>query len=114
VGTFFPALTLDEYAVLPDRFRALVHVPGLTELETALAWFRTTVAEEAKLAWLTVSGILWECGHELQPVDSLEELASWRRRIRTGRALGLSGRLPEAGDRRGRSEHRPEDAVRRQ
>lgn len=95
MATVFPALTLDEFAVLPDRFRALVHSPSMAEVELAIAWFRAAVGQEARLAGLAAAGIVWEYGHDLHPVESPEELASWRRRIGTGRLLGLSGRLPE-------------------
>ncbi len=93
---FFPRVVVDEFAVLPDRFRALLHPPNRAELELALAWFRTTIAQEARLASLSRSGVIWEVGHEIMAVETAEELVTWRRRIRTGRALGLSGKLPEA------------------
>lgn len=91
----FPELSLDEFAVLPDRFRALVHAPVVAQVELALAWFRAALAHEARLAELSASGVLWEMGAELIAVESLDEWITWRRRIRAGRALGLSGRLPD-------------------
>lgn len=90
----FPDLIIDEFAILPDRFRAIVHAPTVAQIELALAWFRAAIAQESRLARLSASGVVWETGPELEPVDTVEELQSWRRRIRTGRSLGLSGRLP--------------------
>ena len=52
LGTVFPEVALDEYAVLPDRFRALLHAPVVAQVELALAWFRAAVAQEARLAEL--------------------------------------------------------------
>ena len=95
LNAFFPKVVVDEFAVLPDRFRALVHTPNLAELELALAWFRTTIVQEARLAALTRSPVIWESGHELLAVETAEELLTWRRRIRAGRSLGLSGKLPD-------------------
>ncbi len=91
----FPDLIVDEFAVLPDRFRALVHTSSLRRLERAVLWFKATIGREARVAAVSGRSHLWETGAELQPVAAAEELASWRRRIRTGRALGLSGRLPD-------------------
>lgn len=91
----FDELTVDEFAILPDRFRAVVHSPGLAQIELALAWFRAAVAQEARLAGLAANGAVWETGSDLIPIESAEELVSWRRRIRTGQALGLSGRVPD-------------------
>ena len=95
LGTFFPKVTVDEFAILPDRFRVLLHTPNVAELELSLAWFRTTIAQEARLAALSRSGVIWEVGHEILAVETAEELVTWRRRIRTGRALGLSGKVPD-------------------
>jgi len=91
----FPDLVIDEFAILPDRFRALVHAPGARRLERAVLWFKAAVSRQARIASLSHRSHLWETGAELQPVAEASELASWRRRIRTGRALGLSGRLPD-------------------
>lgn len=90
----FPDLVIDEFAILPDRFRALVHTPRLRRLERAVLWFKAAVSREARVTALSFRSHLWETGAELQPVAAAEELVSWRRRIRTGRALGLSGSLP--------------------
>lgn len=95
LNSHFPKVAVDEFAVLPDRFRALVHAPSLAELDRAVAWFRTATIQEARLASLTRSSVVWETGQELMAVETAEELVSWRRRIRAGRALGLSGALPE-------------------
>ena len=94
-GTF-EDLVVDEFAILPDRFRAVVHAGTVAQLELALAWFRAALAQEARLACLSTTGVVWESGSDLVPIETPEELLSWRRRIRTGRALGLSGRLPAA------------------
>ena len=90
----FPDLIIDEFAILPDRFRALVHTAHHRRLERAVLWFKASVSREARTTALSIRSHLWETGAELQPVAAAEELASWRRRIRTGRALGLSGQLP--------------------
>ncbi|MSR01583.1 MAG: hypothetical protein EXR94_02415 [Gemmatimonadetes bacterium] len=95
IPTRFPELIVDEFAILPDRFRALVHISSLRRLERAVLWFKATIGREARVTALPCPNHLWETGAELQPVAAAEELASWRRRIRTGRALGLSGRLPD-------------------
>lgn len=95
LASVFPEVSLDEFAVLPDRFRALVHARVVAQVELALSWFRAALAHEARLARLSDSGLLWEVGAEIGPIESLEEWLSWRRRIRAGRALGLSGRLPQ-------------------
>ena len=92
-GTF-DDLVIDEFAVLPDRFRAVVHAGTVAQLELALAWFRAALAQEARLAGLSTTGAVWETGSDLTPIETPEELLSWRRRIRTGRSLGLSGRMP--------------------
>ncbi len=94
----FPDLILDEFAILPDRFRALAHAADRHRLERAVTWFKAAVSREARVTALSARSHLWEIGVELHGVVAAEELASWRRRIRTGRALGLSGRLP--GDER--------------
>ena len=90
----FPDLIIDEFAILPDRFRALVHTTHHRRLERAVLWFKASVSREARTTALSIRCHLWETGAELLPVAAAEELASWRRRIRTGRALGLSGQLP--------------------
>ena len=94
LNTRFPPLTLDEFALLPDRFRALLHTEADKPLIRAVQWFKAAVDREARRRGLSQRGVIWETGFERFAVDSIEELASWRRRIRTGRALGLSGRLP--------------------
>lgn len=118
MASTFPEIALDEYAILPDRFRALVHAAVAAQIELALAWFRAAVAHEARLARLSTSGVLWEMGADLAAVENLDEWISWRRRIRAGRALGLSGRLPEPGagyavlSGNGTSRLRPSRAIR--
>lgn len=94
LASAFRELTIDEFAILPDRFRAVVHCRSPADLELGLAWFRAAVAQEARLARLSLSGVVWESGGDVIAVESADELMSWRRRIRAGRALGLSGSLP--------------------
>ncbi len=94
LATAFRELTIDEFAILPDRFRAVVHCRSPAHLELGLAWFRAAVAQEARLAKLSKSGIVWETGSDVTAIESADELMSWRRRVRAGRALGLSGSLP--------------------
>jgi hypothetical protein len=97
VAQVFADIIVDEFAILPDRFRAIVHAPSIAQLELAMAWFRAAVAQEARLANLSGTGIVWETGSDLVAIECAEELVGWRRRIRTGRALGLSGRMPGDG-----------------
>lgn len=94
LASAFRELTIDEFAILPDRFRAVVHCLSPADLELSLAWFRAAVAQEARLAGLSQSGVVWESGGDIIALESADELMSWRRRIRAGRALGLSGSLP--------------------
>lgn len=96
INLLFPNIAVDEHALLPDRFRALVHAPSLTELELGLAWYRSVTAAEARQARLTRSSVIWEFGHDRMAVETAEELVTWRRRLRTGRAMGLSGGIPES------------------
>lgn len=95
MATTFIDMTVDEFAILPDRFRAIVHAETVAQLELGLAWFRAALAQEARLANLSSTGAVWETGSDMVPIESIDELTSWRRRIRTGRSLGLSGRLPD-------------------
>ncbi|MEZ4455424.1 MAG: hypothetical protein R2882_02565 [Gemmatimonadales bacterium] len=97
LAAVFPELAVDEYAILPDRFRALVQSPVAAQIELAVAWFRAALAQESRLAGLSGTGVVWEVGVELLLLESVEEWIGWRRRIRTGRSLGLSGPPPAVG-----------------
>ncbi|MGE3618795.1 MAG: hypothetical protein AB7L66_23210 [Gemmatimonadales bacterium] len=94
LAAVFPEVVVDEYAILPDRFRALVQSPVAAQIELAVAWFRAALAQESRLAGLSGTGIVWEVGVELLLLESVDEWIGWRRRIRTGRSLGLSGAPP--------------------
>ena len=45
---FFAGLTLDEFALLPDRFRALLHADQERTLGSGIRWFKAAVACEAR------------------------------------------------------------------
>jgi hypothetical protein len=93
----FPTVLRDEFVVLPDRVRILVHVPPSPERLTVgrlVTWLKARVARAARRSGLSATQ-LWEEGYEGQVLLGPEELAICRRRIRAG----LAG-LGEAAERR--------------
>lgn len=93
----YPTLVLDEFALLPDRFRALIHAEQERLIGVAVAGFKRRLTGAARERGLLRTSWLWEAGYQRLPVESVEELASWRRRIAAGRSLGLSGNLSVKG-----------------
>ena len=87
-----PTVTLDELGVLPDRLRALIHVPWdrpAGALGRIVARFKRSLTRSARQAGLLGrNSCLWEVGFEGSLVKGPDELAFWRRRIRVARANG--------------------------
>lgn len=93
LGRRYRGIALGEYAVLPDRLRALLHVAGgRPRLERAVASFTARVARTAGAE----AGRLWEPGLEASLLLGPEELERWRRLIRAA-AAGIfpGGRMPD-------------------
>lgn len=83
----FPELTADSFAILPDRVRLLLHVPPGRKthlLARAMGWLKARVGREARHRGLSGGRPLWEAGFEAYPVQGVDELAFWRRRIEAG------------------------------
>lgn len=82
----FPEVLRDEFVVLPDRVRILVHVPPSSarlSVGRLVAWLKARVGRRARAAGLAAAA-LWETGYEGQVLLGPEELAICRRRIRAG------------------------------
>jgi hypothetical protein len=92
----FAGVIPDEFVVLPDRVRAIVHVgraPRPESVARVVAWIKARANRLAREAGLGGGRRVWEPGYEGQLLTSAEELGFWRRRIRAGLA-GVFGSGP--------------------
>ena len=83
----FDGVTPDEFVVLPDRVRAIVHVaqgPRPGSITRLVAWIKARANRLARDRGLAAGRPIWEPGFEGQLLTSAEELGLWRRRIRAG------------------------------
>ena len=104
----FPGIAQHDFAILPDRMRALLHVPRSHRIGTVgrmLRWFKASVQRAAAAAGSPHRAV-WAPGFDGHLITNPEELWLWRRRIREGLsrfapAVGGPGQLPGAAGRSG-------------
>jgi len=83
-----PGVILDEYVILPDRLRAVLHIAGDRRsgaIGRVVARFKTALARAVQVAGLGTADRIWEEGFDGHLVQGPDELVLWRRRIRAGR-----------------------------
>lgn len=88
----FPSIVHHDFAILPDRMRALVHIPWCHRVRTVtriVRWFRGSVERAARQGRAEASPV-WDAEFDLQLILSAEELGLWRRRLRAGLAGALA------------------------
>ncbi|MEO8452874.1 MAG: hypothetical protein ABI647_24005 [Gemmatimonadota bacterium] len=91
LASAYPGIILDEFVVLPDRLRAVLHVPSNLKagaIGRIVGRLKNTFARAAHAAGLTGRAPLLETGFEGFLLKGPEELAFWRRMIRAGAGFG--------------------------
>lgn len=91
LASAYPEIILDEFVILPDHLRAVLHVPPNAEAGTIgriIGRLKNSFARAAHKAGLTGRSPLLETGFEGFLIRGPEELALWRRMIRAGAGLG--------------------------
>lgn len=89
----FPSIAHHDFAILPDRMRALIHIPWCHRVRTVsriVRWFKGSVERAAREAQAELAAPIWDSRFDLQLVLTAEELALWRRRLRAGLAGALA------------------------
>jgi len=89
----FPCIAHRDFAILPDRMRALVHIPWNHRVRAVgriVRWFKASVERAARKQDLIEAAPIWDAKFEVQLVSSAEELWLWRRRINAGVVGGLA------------------------
>ena len=89
----FPTIVHHDFAILPDRMRALIHIARSHRVRTVtrvVRWFKGSVERSARGGRVPRPAPVWDSEFHLQLVSSVEELGLWRRRIRAGLAGALA------------------------
>ena len=87
LASAYPGIILDEFVILPDHLRAVVHIPANAEagaIGRIIGRLKNSFARAAHGAGLTGRSPLLETGFEGFLIKGPDELAFWRRMIRAG------------------------------